>query len=189
MQRTIIWGNREQTEEKRGKREKRPKADTEAESIFFNYIKMNWNGYTPIAVDPHTSSPSPSSPCSFMVNYIWSCQAIKSCFSSYLPRVVDRIFNRGETFSQSTGEINIHRHIDRKISTHIYRLDWFHTIVDYSTPKCLVILLAFYAAEIIIFATIFYVIYLQCGCGFEFDSYFEAIIFTLGAVNYACIKY
>ena len=77
--------------------------------------------------------------------------AIQKLFTRNYKKV-NRLFNRGHLFFQSNGEMNIVRKLDHKISRSLYGSDWFHTMVDSSTYKCILILLALYISLIFIFS-------------------------------------
>ena len=108
---------------------------------------------------------------------------IKDIFTAKNRRV-NRIFNRSKLFNQSTGEVNIHRKLDNSISRSLYGNDWFHTLVNSSTYKCIGILLALYVLLIFTFSCPFYLIATYCDCGLDMETYYESFIFTLEAVKF-----
>jgi len=152
--------------------------------------------YLPILGDDSDDASSSSLPSveltsSSSGDYTWSLSGLlaKIFSSPQKNTAVDRIFNRGGPFSQSTGEVNIHRKVQSDISHYIYRKDWFHTIVDSHTMKCLGFLIGLYAMLILAFAVAFYCISMQCDCGIVFKSYLEAVIFTMEAVSHELTFY
>ena len=47
----------------------------------------------------------------------------------------NRLLSRGTIFNQATGEITVKKKIDTKVMNVMYRVDWFHSLIDLKTYK------------------------------------------------------
>ena len=65
----------------------------------------------------------------------------------------------------------------------MYRVDWFHSLIDLKTYKCIVVFITMYVLMVMMFSLPFLYIGVRCDCNLDVHSYLDAIYFTLEAVS------
>jgi len=94
-------------------------------------------------------------------------------------RLLDR--NRGATFKQSSGRLNIRR-LSNHISTRYLRMsDWFHTLVSISTAK-----LVLFSSSVIVVSWLVYAIFfwaVATECGLKADTFMKALYLSIETIE------
>lgn len=90
-----------------------------------------------------------------------------------------RIFDRKGGFFQSHGKVNVRKLIERKDWRALYRLDWFHSLIDSPTPRIVMLLMIVYLAVILFFAVLYYFESKLLDCNLGIEVMVEAFVFSL----------
>lgn len=97
-----------------------------------------------------------------------------------------RLVDRNGAMFQSNGKLYVKKKIQQKYWWTLYRLDWFHSIVNAPTSRIIVFLLLTYVSIVFCFAVVYYLIHPRCGLNFtSFVGAFDFSLETMATIGYS----
>lgn len=91
----------------------------------------------------------------------------------------ERLVDRDGSFCQSKGKLSVRKKVRISDWRTMYVSDWFHSLVDMPTSRCITLLLLVYISAILFFAFPYYHISQHFNCNMGLDNFFEAFAFSL----------
>lgn len=97
-----------------------------------------------------------------------------------------RMVDRDGAMFQSNGKLYVKKKIQQKDWWTLYRIDWFHSIINAPTSRIIVCLLFTYVSVVFAFAAVYYLIHPRCGLNFtSFVGAFDFSLETMATIGYS----